>query len=489
MDVRTIKLADLIGLGGAAPQGAALQGDMGIERVDQLVGTGHYTRQPPALVLGELEPHAEIYRVFVQATKQPCLPICMVTFRNASVLSQGAVITSDGRLIAESCTPFIRDRVPMFGLEPVDAETFRRTTGSSRHVETPALLIKVPWWRNYGHWLVDQASLLALAHSCSSLPLDTTIVVGAHEDAAMREVMQETIESINPRYDIVEHPDEECWTFSCLHYVTPIHLPPLFKSPQALSALRERLLPVAAPEKPQGRFYIQRPPTGRGLTNEPEVIELCRAYGLQSVQPETMTLRQQINLFRHAELIVGVKGAAFTNMVFCAPGASAILLSPADFSDAFYWDIAAQMQLSYIEVFGELASRDRRTGQNSFTIDMEHLDHALRTACPQTSFVQGIYPPTRVPMTPKDDAIEPQETRPITGLETAELLVHVQNVGDVRGGFDAWVGTPGSRRWIEGFCITLPEGVAPEEIECMAVFDRTWSSPWMPSGSFVAAAA
>jgi hypothetical protein len=198
----------------------------------------------------------------------------------------------------------------------------------------------------------------------------------------MRALVEETVESINPRYELLEHPDEECWTFSRLYYVTPIHIPPLFKSPDALSDLRDLLVPPRHSGKLEGRFYVQRPDRGRAIVNEPEIIELCRSYGFQLVRPEVLSLREQLTLFQRAEVLVGVKGAAFANLIFSSPGASAILLSSADFSDAFYWDIAAQAKVSYMEVFGPLASRDGITAQNPFTIDVKHLDHALRIACP-----------------------------------------------------------------------------------------------------------
>jgi capsular polysaccharide biosynthesis protein len=375
MDVFPVDLIELIGTNGSAPRSAS-----GVVEVNELVASGSYRRQPPSLVLGELEPHAAIFRQFVRATTQETPSIRLVTLNAVWLLSQGALITSDGRLLRETCEPFIRDQVPMFGLEQMNGERFRRTAISTRHVEAPVLLVKGPWWRNYGHWMVDGAALLALTRRRSSLPADMKIVIGAYEDPRMRTLVKETIEKISPYYEVLEHPDDECWTFSRLYYVTPIHIPPLFKSPRALSDLREVLMPAMPPQSLQGRYYVQRPLTGRVVTNEPELIQLCRSFGLRIVRPEMMSLREQIELFRTAELFVGVKGAAFANLMFCSPGASTVLLSPADFSDAFYWDIAAQMKISYSEVFGPLASRGRRTAQNPFTIDLECLDRALRSA-------------------------------------------------------------------------------------------------------------
>jgi hypothetical protein len=37
-----------------------------------------------------------------------------------------------------------------------------------------------------------------------------------------------------------------------------------------------------------------------------------------------------------------------------------------------------------------------------------------------------------------------------------EILVHIQDTGDVGGLFGAWVGGSGSGRWIEGFTLAAP---------------------------------
>ena len=65
-----------------------------------------------------------------------------------------------------------------------------------------------------------------------------------------------------------------------------------------------------------------------------------------------------------------------------------------------------------------------------------------------------------------------------------EIEAHVHGLGDLGGQLGAWVGEPGSERWIEGFAI-LPRGpVAPGEIEYQAVLGQGWLSPWAEGGQF-----
>ena len=66
----------------------------------------------------------------------------------------------------------------------------------------------------------------------------------------------------------------------------------------------------------------------------------------------------------------------------------------------------------------------------------------------------------------------------------AEVVAHVEGVGDVDGRFGDWVGMRGSGRAIEGFSLTPRQGISPEDFEIRAVLGRDWLSPWLPGGSF-----
>jgi hypothetical protein len=67
---------------------------------------------------------------------------------------------------------------------------------------------------------------------------------------------------------------------------------------------------------------------------------------------------------------------------------------------------------------------------------------------------------------------------------SADIVAHVQRTGDVAGQFGAWTGTRGSKSWVEGFAITPPADVAPQDLEYQAVLGRGWLSPWIEGGKF-----
>jgi hypothetical protein len=67
---------------------------------------------------------------------------------------------------------------------------------------------------------------------------------------------------------------------------------------------------------------------------------------------------------------------------------------------------------------------------------------------------------------------------------TPEVMAHVQRMGDLGCKLGEWLGTKGSRQWIEGFGMAPANGIAPEDIEYQAVLGRNWLSPWVEGGKF-----
>jgi hypothetical protein len=88
---------------------------------------------------------------------------------------------------------------------------------------------------------------------------------------------------------------------------------------------------------------------------------------------------------------------------------------------------------------------------------------------------------------------EAPQAGPVAGAAPAPVMVlsghhdviaHMQRAGDVGRPFGEWLGDQGSRKWIEGFSITAPEGLTPADITYQAVLGRGWLSPWSEAGQF-----
>lgn len=104
--------------------------------------------------------------------------------------------------------------------------------------------------------------------------------------------------------------------------------------------LRERLPAVDTADKPR-RIFVTRGdrPHTRRLESEPALWPQLEARGFARIDPGTMSVRDQIDHFAAAEAIIGVHGAALTNLVFARPGVRVLeLFAPAYLKHCF-WSI------------------------------------------------------------------------------------------------------------------------------------------------------
>jgi capsular polysaccharide biosynthesis protein len=104
--------------------------------------------------------------------------------------------------------------------------------------------------------------------------------------------------------------------------------------------LRDRLPPVDIANKPR-RIYVTRGdrPNTRRLESEAELWPRLEQQGFTRIDPGSMSVRDQIDHFAAAEAIIGVHGAALTNLVFARPGVRVLeLFAPAYLKHCF-WSI------------------------------------------------------------------------------------------------------------------------------------------------------
>jgi capsular polysaccharide biosynthesis protein len=381
-EVARIALAELLAL---AQQEAVIRDDF--LYVALLAGGGSYRRSAPLCHDTEdaLRPTQIACAEYIERLEQTCPPIFHVGLRDAIVLGQGSVVTAGGALLIESCWEFFSHTggCPP-GLTKLANGHQRLEQRPARHIERPSLLVKGPFWRDYGRWLLDGAGLLARLPAMD-LPADCQIIVGAHEDPKLRAIMRETLDRFAPGRPVIEQPDHEAWTVAALHYVTPLQYPPLSKHPAAIAELAARLQ-HATPAAGRRKLYVLRDSTAEWqLVNEAEVIALCQRFDFEVVQPDRLSLRDQAALFKSAACVVAVQGAALTNVVFCPAGARLFVLSPANVSDPFYWDLASVRGMGYGEMFGPLVNAEPagngRSSRHRFSINVERLARHLTIFC------------------------------------------------------------------------------------------------------------
>jgi hypothetical protein len=355
----------------------------GVQRHALLAEAGSYSRHLPCRIdTAEMIEWAGEYPPLGDSSVQRTPPVICYELHDARVTSQGCVITRDNHVVRESLGNLLTiEGLPLKGLKPLGDGRFEQDLFPARRIRPPSLLLKRAWWRNFGHWMLEAAAPLALLRAKGALRQEMHIVTGRFEEPPMIATAAATLAALWPWPDpaVEQHDDDEMILFDRLYYTTPVH-DYICQVPSTVQVLRRYLVPEAGQAGPK-RIFLDRTTQLRRLVNQDDVRALCVAYGCQPVQPADFTLLEQVRLFRDAEVIVGIKGSDFVNAMFCAPWATLVVLTPADFPDPMVWDLSAHGPLNYFEIFGALTEVIDATGRNPFAIPLDRLMAVMDEAC------------------------------------------------------------------------------------------------------------
>ncbi|UEM22346.1 glycosyltransferase 61 family protein [Skermanella mucosa] len=150
---------------------------------------------------------------------------------------------------------------------------------------------------------------------------------------------------------------------------------------EAAAWVRDRLMDGIAvrPRKP-GRILVSREGSlFRRCDNEGVISQVAARRGFVTVRLEELSFDEQVSLFAGAEIVMGVHGAGFTNMLFAPPGALLIELHPAGHLPEFYRHLTRLMGQGHAAIGGALtqALRPAREYNWNFRIDPAELDLRL----------------------------------------------------------------------------------------------------------------
>jgi capsular polysaccharide biosynthesis protein len=170
--------------------------------------------------------------------------------------------------------------------------------------------------------------------------------------------------------------DNTYWQMDGLYFASPVKQ---FTSwtPETAAWIRQKFSP-GIEQKPPGQklFYISRRNSIRPALNEPEILEALKPWGITVVEPERLTLKEQIALFADAGLIMGPQGAGIQNALWAPRGCKVLeFLSPVYFSGVF-WTLAEALGQPYGFVTGQTSLLENQMAVGS-TYDPHLINQAL----------------------------------------------------------------------------------------------------------------
>lgn len=248
---------------------------------------------------------------------------------------------------------------------------------------------------NYGHWLVDDLPRLEGYFVLRRLHPGRTITIlmpayNPHMDEVRRRMVALFL-GRDAGWRAVFYDRTRVHALPRLYFATPCSQEPYGKSPEAVTALRRRLLGrtrlarteaalrrLGRPRTGRRLFVDRSGARGRTLVNRAEVVAVMERRGFEVIDPEQFSPRQQIVLFARASVVVGLAGAAMTNTIFCRPDARILYLAPdSGWNDPFFWDLAAVCGHSYSALHGCWSDREEIIARRDFSVPVPDLEAAL----------------------------------------------------------------------------------------------------------------
>jgi hypothetical protein len=127
-----------------------------------------------------------------------------------------------------------------------------------------------------------------------------------------------------------------------------------FANSARIQAMHDRLAIHAPAGKSAARkIYVSRlADKHRRAEGEAELVEALRRRGFAIVTPADHTFAQQIEIFRAANLVIGLHGAGLANIAFCQPDAAVYDLLPEHFIDSSILNLAIRRDLrAWVDAF------------------------------------------------------------------------------------------------------------------------------------------
>ncbi|MDZ4316520.1 MAG: glycosyltransferase family 61 protein [Azonexus sp.] len=283
--------------------------------------------------------------------------------RNAIVFKNGFIQSEEGIQVIEA--------LPYGNATPIDLEVVE-TYGK------PSVLLRKHGDSNYGHWLIELCT--RIQYFKTLFPNDQWDVIVSYNPAELKQIRIDSLAWLGIDENRIKWADYRPRVFQELYFITSNSIHSHTHDAAALLNLRDCALQRSREISKGPRLFVaRRSSLRRRILNEESVLDLCKKFGLNVIFPEEFNLDEQVSIFSHAEIIVGISGAALTNILFAPKNCNILALTPNQGFELFFWDIANIVGQKFSFLFGE--STSPQDGSHSdFVIDTNILEQWLKTA-------------------------------------------------------------------------------------------------------------
>ncbi len=257
------------------------------------------------------------------------------------VAAEGLVFDSRGQLYEATITQHSEVEIAQAHDEVVSAIAGQLPSAAGQFV-----LCKKRGAQNYGHWLLEMlpnAYFSRLRHG----RVQRFIVPSA--EGQLGQVIRETTGLLSVSGDQLHPLGREVLRAEELLVIEGLTNHGVFMSP--LVFLGTDLMSAQVQASTIRKIYVTRDGLpSRRFPNDDLIQARAAACGYHLLDPSSLSISEQIAVFKGATDIVGVMGAGLTNIAFAPRGARVTSLAPASMPDTFFWFVCGIRGLDYHEI-------------------------------------------------------------------------------------------------------------------------------------------
>ena len=260
-------------------------------------GTNELRKQPENLVQQDIN-------LFKHEFKKEIQDSYVIEIKNAYLSGKNLINLKNLRFYIEHT---YMNRPPLKNIIKFILKFFRLRSRSIETIENGVWVINNKS-ENYFHWMTES---LTRVLSFKKLNLELPILIS--EDFKNLEFVTKTLDLLRINYKIYENDK----VFKVKNLLLTSHTAPAGNYNSNILFELHKNLNNGKKSNLRKRLWVSRKYSDRRyLINEDEIKPILDEYNIQVIYPEKMDYLEQVELFRNAEFLGGVHGAALTNMLY-----------------------------------------------------------------------------------------------------------------------------------------------------------------------------
>ena len=296
------------------------------------------------------------------------------------VCAPGQVLVEDNIILADTYRHLVRPRLQSKRLAEVAPlfASLRRDISNPVKADGPYFYWDSEFPGHFGHVLTEQVSKLWALDAARSRHPDLRVIFGRRWPDTLAQPFERAILEAVGFSEAEIHVFDRPTRVECLLAATPMLSMPEYVSPrlaQIWDSVGDAIAIGATTGTPRARVFCTRRAPKRSCRNSAEVEALFETRGFEIVLPEQMSMADQIQMFREADVIAGFAGSALFTMMFCLQPKRVIMICPESYTATNEYLISA-VRGHAIDVFW--SQPDTGSFQSSFAVDMEREGELLR---------------------------------------------------------------------------------------------------------------